>query len=1549
MSKKVRIAISCVLVAVAFVFGIVTFSKLNGNDTKQAIAEDPAVYFTDAQGRVAEVPGGTTLEARMSRGSSEENPFFVLEILPYEGEAEFGYHIAGCEPVDVQEIQWRNGSIPGESTFYDVVTYNRIYAYWKGEQPSNFPTATLEKMKQFGYMKKVEDGSGNYNRSDEVKENIEIEPGVWKTDVVTSATYTKVTSGGEYLWQPLSAEECLTIAANAELTKEYTDAYHMPDDEGKYKMYFDNVEYYKASGKELKHKNTFLRESVGLAYEINDEGVRVSLPEDEVKEAIKNYHALVYPITPEDLNGNQHLIERADMIVISSGSKMGAGAVKLAYNNYKRADLFTHLDGATLSTSESSTFITNPLDWNAVLKIYDRATDPQRRCPIIFDGRVYQGLQNKTSDITMDLKFANGSTLNKTGQSGSDNNIYKLFLMLYQMPVDSFEALFGDPTSSTNTLFTAENTTVQMKHTDSEGNIQYVKTGIFNQYTTDAKKYWNKFTFFPWKFMPNSTVGSSSEKYSSYLNMFSIQGDDGTRQIYAYDSDGAQNGLQDGTYLFMTNNLMDSNFHTDAANPADSFKATDNDQYGYAVYDFFDSINGSDKGEPSLVTTAQVLYYLLNGLNSSNPATPAENNHNYKVLEIQPWPIYIDNSTDGSSTYWDTFIRLYTGTTGHAKVDRISTSELIGKNVDILSEYDLIYFGLNRDDNDFTMDYSGTDYIYAHTGPRITLNTAKTSMFGWLYTGGAIDATIKNDSAKIALESQFVYSGNDITKRVRDMVLAYGAKGYPVVFADGFYGSNNNPSSSSQVVNTVDRNSYVYDVASKINDNNYVYVGSLATTGENAAQIIAEESAKLRTALAKSTQVEWIMTETPPLYNVAASVVNCVAQSDDYLPSNRSLAFTFSLKAPVGATYKLNISVDLNGDGKFALDEELSANNFSLYNVTTGSYIYNGNVIGGNTYRVVKSSIDDRIGSVYWKLDLINNSDGVVYQSLSGVSAIAAKNESEKVEIKVLQIESTKRQTIYLPMNSEVGADNKVHLSDTSNKDSSMSGSGLNDVSTLFYEDIKRLKDFNIEFVRIKESDISSKDESEIFTYFNGFDMIVLGFADAYTGVSNQKVINAIEAFRAKGKAILYTHDNSSMVGADGTNPDTNLSDNTSWGTALTKKFRDAFGMDRYDVLGLKAKKTDLDSRADIPYEPSSSDNSKPIMAKDSHGNASDYMLAQGMTDGILFRHSGEFPSSVHNPYTNKISCVNQGGLTQYPYTIDDEITTALTHTQYYQLDMETDKIVVWYTLGGQDGSGGVDQNNTANAKINTYYKANVKDVRNNYYIYNIDNVTYSGMGHSGNLDREEVRLFINTFIAAYRATNKPVAVKVENIDASGDSGTGYFLTVDVDSNNPEAILMVNDARNSYYLQKGTETVGEYVKKEPAELVQSKRVYFRVVDTNQFSIKQYSFRFTVDGVAMDLAVFRKMDNQFMNHSFDNPDGISDVTDSGDTESAVFYVDVPIVAKEGTVADKKAVENVVLNIKVDARHKLSADLDWLETIDEVGTNVTITPRGLFDLD
>ena len=125
---------------------------------------------------------------------------------------------------------------------------------------------------------------------------------------------------------------------------------------------------------------------------------------------------------------------------------------------------------------------------------------------------------------------------------------------------------------------------------------------------------------------------------------------------------------------------------------------------------------------------------------------------------------------------------------------------------------------------------------------------------------------------------------------------------------------------------------------------------------------------------------------------------------------------------------------------------------------------------------------------------------------------------------------------------------------------------------------------------------------------------------------------------------------------------------------------------------------------------------------------------------------------------------MNKGGLTEYPYTIKESISIATTHTQYYQLDLENDAIVVWYALGDVNGDPG-----NKSPEIKAYYNNKPLDGRNNYYIYNIDNVTYSGMGHKGGLSTDEVKLFINTFIAAYRAGVQSVGVEVVNEDVSGN------------------------------------------------------------------------------------------------------------------------------------------------------------------------------------
>ena len=102
MSKKMRIIISFVLVAAAFALGVFVYTRENGNDAKVANADGEEVFFVNAEGKIAipvePEPKGSA-ENKKNRGT-EGNPFFVLEIVPYDREAEFGYHIAGCEPID---------------------------------------------------------------------------------------------------------------------------------------------------------------------------------------------------------------------------------------------------------------------------------------------------------------------------------------------------------------------------------------------------------------------------------------------------------------------------------------------------------------------------------------------------------------------------------------------------------------------------------------------------------------------------------------------------------------------------------------------------------------------------------------------------------------------------------------------------------------------------------------------------------------------------------------------------------------------------------------------------------------------------------------------------------------------------------------------------------------------------------------------------------------------------------------------------------------------------------------------------------------------------------------------------------------------------------------------------------------------------------------------------------------------------------------------------------------------------------------------------------
>jgi len=152
---------------------------------------------------------------------------------------------------------------------------------------------------------------------------------------------------------------------------------------------------------------------------------------------------------------------------------------------------------------------------------------------------------------------------------------------------------------------------------------------------------------------------------------------------------------------------------------------------------------------------------------------------------------------------------------------------------------------------------------------------------------------------------------------------------------------------------------------------------------------------------------------------------------------------------------------------------------------------------------------------------------------------------------------------------------------------------------------------------------------------------------------------------------------------------------------------------------------------------------------------------------------------------------VNEGQITNYPFKIsDDELRTLIvadTHYQWMQPNMEIDKdhdgkndIVVWYCLSDLEPDA-KEKKYSDDKTYDNIYNICPNDVVNNYYIYNMGNVTYSGAGHTEPDGLAEKKLFVNTMVAAYSA-----GVKAPSVDFKDDSGNGIdsvFMMYDRDNN----------------------------------------------------------------------------------------------------------------------------------------------------------------------
>lgn len=468
------------------------------------------------------------------------------------------------------------------------------------------------------------------------------------------------------------------------------------------------------------------------------------------------------------------------------------------------------------------------------------------------------------------------------------------------------------------------------------------------------------------------------------------------------------------------------------------------------------------------------------------------------------------------------------------------------------------------------------------------------------------------------------------------------------------------------------------------------------------------------------------------------------------------------------------------------------------------------------TYEISRELPESYTGFISWKLVFtqndvtydydtgdINTEDSVVRTSVSGFSAVPAP-EDQKPTINILQITTDDslnpgNENDNLNLDSDTMRalyanvqDFDIHVTRISSRrfiDKNPGGNG--------HEQDDDADDDDIFYANINETYID---------YLNRFDMIVLGFDDEYNigngvgrdqiggngrQVTEQDVVDAMLAIREytlSGRSVMFTHDLSSQRIEFDNNNNPNDTD-YGWrgkGWYANRILRDIQGMDRYGWMNREWGEYALLAGIDIEdpayyydtvYDEPTLDGSianieedydspyvgftDPLVGNrnykgDNEDNFEQWIGGNARNAAwyyeLVMHYSVDEDEMVLGDAdaregTTTIAQVNSGQITEYPYQIPKEFEATFTHPQYMQLNLETDSsderdddIVVWYTLS--DSKDDTD----------SYYRAYEKDVRNNYFIYNKGNVTYTGSGDTWNEDNlVEMQLFVNTLVASYR------------------------------------------------------------------------------------------------------------------------------------------------------------------------------------------------------
>lgn len=854
--------------------------------------------------------------------------------------------------------------------------------------------------------------------------------------------------------------------------------------------------------------------------------------------------------------------------------------------------------------------------------------------------------------------------------------------------------------------------------------------------------------------------------------------------------------------------------------------------------------------------------------------------------------------------------------TGSVEIKQMSSAEFIGKVEDLNEKYDMIYLGARvgkmNTENGVTVynDPQMKGLIYSHVGDyydyATKTDTENVTQARETYNArhrlqdSSLDHNKTNDDDSTN-KSADVYRGpgNDMNSTRYEEFCQFIEAGYPVVIADTFIKVDNNniPVASTA---TLDKNSYFYKLVQfalkKDENGQYLYWQKNIFTESQLTDNTADT--KLGTTLSarrsvfcnylnlSKLSVNWVTTYGAAYPQELKYNSNQNGASNggslEKIDGKYQLQYIFNLQndaaiSQTGTTYDCKLFVDKNADGRFSGSDYVEGKTYTSSEEVSGLTVYirkgdewikvdpiataNGNryeLRTGETYRVIRALPEEYVGVIPWKLVFYDNADRLVRTAKSGYTSVP--QQSGKKTIRVLQL-----------LSSENNNWNLHNEQNNSNSTFSKYINGLTDWNVVGLDQVNwdgtvipstSIDSMTVTYLVNEKLKIGGTSDTDIqriyqesYNLFQQYDMLILGFGDAYkfgytysaSDISNNRLDNvkrnlavgwAVRDYIESGKSILFTHDTTSYVNniqsAIQWNDQGYKEDQKNywyWGYEFNKTIRASVGLDRYGALKeyyqqRAASTTGEEQKRDQEYlntlksytfdeikEPNSDNElwqkegvTKYTVVRFLRSYLEDLrktgssevwfpvknsLLKQAGYDGGDPRWN--YPSSLlMGDYAGSsliATQVNDGQITQYPYQIsaNEQLEISNTHYQWLQPNMELDRngdgkndIVVWYCISGvADG----------NYKDTNIYNITPNDVVNNYYIYTMGNVTYSGAGHSTPSKESEIKLFVNTMIAAYNAGVTAPSVNFK--DKSGSKIQSVYMLYD-----PVNHIVLDDKNN---------------------------------------------------------------------------------------------------------------------------------------------------------